>query len=240
MTIDPTTTLADLASGVPAATRVLERLGLDYCCGGRRSLDQACAEKGLDLDEVLGQIQSSLQGDATRATHRDWRAEKASALVRHLLDTHHVYTREQLDRLAPLMHKVHAVHGATHPELAALKQTLTTFDADMRSHLEKEEQILFPYIFGLEADFAAGACFATIEQPITVMLMEHDSAGALLARMRELTNGYALPEGACASYSALYHGLEDLEADVHQHVHLENNVLFPRAIALESTQGAAL
>jgi regulator of cell morphogenesis and NO signaling len=219
-------TLADLVTKAPAAARVLERHHLDYCCGGGQSLRTACTAAGVDLDSVLAEIEAL--GSVPPA---DWASLSPTELVDHLESTHHAYLHGELGRLSALAAKVLAVHGGRHPELARVAETYAALRADLEPHLAKEERVLFPLIRGLDAAAAAPAVpRASLANPIRVMLSEHDRAGELLARLRTLTNGFAPPADACASYRALYAALEELEADTHLHVHKENNVLFPAVL----------
>ena len=223
-------TLADLVTTDPAAARVLERYGLDYCCGGGRPLDQACAAAGVDPTTVLDALASTPTAPAP-----DWATMAPEALVDHLEATHHAYLHTELPRLTDLADKVAGVHGERHPELAGVRDTYGELRADLEPHLMKEERLLFPLIRELVAsDGAAEAHCGPLELgPIRMMVLEHDRAGELLAELRERTGGYEVPDDGCASYRALYEGLAELEADTHLHVHKENNLLFPEVIALE-------
>lgn len=230
----PHQTLGSIVADRPYTARVFEALGLDYCCGGSQSLAEACRAQGLEVGDVERRLAEA--APATPDATTDWARESLSDLIEHILHTHHAYTREAIERLRPLMEKVHGVHSARHPELTPLRQVLDALGHDLEGHLMKEERILFPYILGLEqVGSAVEACFGTVASPIQVMRAEHDEAGDMLRHMRKLTDGYSLPEGACASYRALYQALEELELDLHRHIHLENNILFPRAIQLEAT-----
>lgn len=233
---ESTQTVAEIATSHPESVRVFQKLGIDFCCGGRMPLAQACEKKGLSVDETLAALEAEAarQGCATELS-TDGRLED---LVNRILDTHHVFTRQEMERLLPLMAKVATVHGERHPELVRVRELFEALCADLESHLMKEEQILFPYVIATErsregSGDTPGSCFGTVQSPITVMEMEHERAGEILAELRTLTNGYAPPDDACNSYCALYHGLGELEADLHRHIHLENNVLFPRAIEME-------
>ena len=228
-------TLADLVTADPGAARVLERYGLDYCCGGGRPLDQACAAAGVDPATVLDALAA-----APATSTPDWATMAPEVLVDHLEATHHAYLHTELPRLTPLADKVADVHGARHPELAAVRDTYAELRAELEPHLMKEEQILFPLIRELvaSAGTAEAHCGSLELGPIRVMMMEHDRAGELLAELREATGGYEVPDDGCASYRALYEGLAELEADTHLHVHKENNVLFPAVIALEHATAA--
>ncbi len=235
----PDRTLASLVDERPAAARVLERHQLDYCCGGRRTLAEACATAEVDPTEVLAEL-DAIDPDDTDGVPAPWTAMEPTQLVDHLEATHHRSLHDELPRLAALVDKVVGVHGDRHPELVAVGATFTALRNDLEPHLAKEERILFPMIRELDAAASAPAFHCgSLTNPIRVMLMEHGQAGELLAELRRLTDGYAPPADACASYQALYRGLEELEADTHLHVHKENNVLFPAVVALEARLIAA-
>jgi regulator of cell morphogenesis and NO signaling len=224
--IDPTMPLGAIVTAHPALARDLERLGLDYCCGGGRSLADACAERGLDVARVA----EALAGDAAAAGAEAWSTMGPTELVDHLEATHHAYLHGELPRLEALIAKVEGVHGERHPELAFVQATFDELAFELDPHLAREERILFPMIRQL--DSADGAPERTaLAGPIGAMLVEHDRAGELLERLRSLTDGYRPPDDGCASYRALYEALAQLEADTHLHVHKENNVLFPAVLA---------
>lgn len=228
------TPLGEIAAAFPPSMRVFEAHGLDYCCGGRRTLGEACEAAGLGPAKLLDEL-GELAAAGTGAD-RDWREASATEVVEHLLATHHVFTRTELARLAPLMTKVAGVHGERHPELLVIRQCFQALAADLMPHLMKEEQVLFPYLLALDGGRPAAGCFGTVAHPIRAMEHEHDEVGELLHRIRDLSRDFALPEGACASYRSLFMGLADLEADLHLHIHLENNVLFPKAMELEGAR----
>ncbi|MFN8010928.1 MAG: iron-sulfur cluster repair di-iron protein [Holophagaceae bacterium] len=231
MDVTARTPLGEIAAAFPPAMRVFEAHGLDYCCGGHRQLGEACEASGLAPAKVLAELEALRA--ARTGEERDWRQATATEVVEYLLATHHVFTRTELARLTPLMTKVAGVHGERHPELLAIHQCFQALAADLMPHLMKEEQVLFPYILALDGGRAAAGCFGTVANPIRAMEHEHDDVGELLHRIRDLSRDFALPEGACGSYQSLFMGLADLEADLHQHIHLENNVLFPKALSLE-------
>jgi regulator of cell morphogenesis and NO signaling len=229
--IEPTATLADLVTAHPSLARELERRGLDYCCGGGRTLAQACATRELDADVVVRELVAA----SDRQPREAWTTMDAVQLVDHIEASHHRYLWDELPRLTALMDKVRGVHGGRHPELHEVARGLDELRADLEPHLRREELVLFPMIREL-ATAAAPPAFTcgSIRNPISVMLAEHDRAGELLARLRRLTCGYQPPADACSSYTALFVRLSELEADTHLHVHKENNVLFPMVEAMEA------
>jgi regulator of cell morphogenesis and NO signaling len=226
MTNVHTPTLGEIVAANPAAARALDRLGLDYCCHGDRTVADASVAAGLDPAVVAAELDAlPVDGDRT------WTELDAPALAEHIVATHHHYLHEELPLLDELAAKVLSVHGRNHPELVRVRALVAAVKADLEPHLRKEEQVLFPAI----AAAAAGRRefpFGTVAQPIRVMLAEHDRAGDLLAGLRAATSGYAVPDDACASYRSLYQRLEALELDTHLHVHKENHTLFPAALAL--------
>lgn len=230
---DTHATLADIVTARPSTARVLERRGLDYCCGGAATLADACAARSIDPDAVLAELVGT--AGASDEAAPDWATMSVGELVDHLERTHHRYLWDELPRLSALVDKVLSVHGGRHPELAEIAACFATIRTDLEPHLTKEERVLFPMVRELDAspttpDFHCGS----LRNPISVMLAEHDTVGELLARLRELTDGYQAPADACASYTALFAGLAELEADTHLHVHKENNVLFPAVVELEA------
>jgi regulator of cell morphogenesis and NO signaling len=229
---DPRVTLAEHVSRRPDVAAVLDRLGLDYCCGGRRPLTDAVAEAGLDLDTVLAELATVADADGPA----EWTALGPADLVDHLEATHHQYLHEALPRIDALSAKVAGVHGERHPELADVLRLVRELRADLEPHLHKEEQVLFPMIRELAAATERPAFHCgSLQNPIAVMEAEHDRAGELLEALRRSTDGYRVPDDGCASYTALYAALAELEADTHLHVHKENNVLFPAVVAAERT-----
>jgi len=222
-----TKTVGQLVVERPLRARVFEKHGIDFCCGGRKPLRTACEEHGVAVAEVTRAIEAA----ATAPTaERDWTHEPLGALVTHIVTTYHDSLRTELPRLGTMALKVMQVHGARAPHLARLNELVTAFAEDMFAHMHKEEMVLFPSIREIENGEASQP--AWIEMPIGVMVQEHDSAAALLAEMRRVTDDYVAPEWACQTFRALYHGLAELESSMHVHVHLENNILFPRALDL--------
>ena len=229
--------IGDLVLELPAAMRVFEGLNIDYCCGGHRSLSEACALAGQDPSLVLRSLEG-LEAAPAPTDPKLWLEAPLTELVAHIETTHHTFTREELARVAPLMEKVARVHGANHPELACLEECFLAMQADLIPHLAKEELILFPYIRGLESPAGpAEACFGTVANPVRAMQAEHEAVGDILREIRILTHDFTPPADGCASYRSLFLGLQSLEEDLHLHIYLESHLLFPRAITLE---GAAV
>ena len=228
--------VGQLVAERPARGRVFERLGIDYCCGGRKSLSAACAERGLDLDHVLAQLEASDLSPPVEAGP-DWTRAPLSQLVDHIESVHHAFLRRELPRLAALLHKVADVHGARHPELRELEQTFIRFSRELAAHMYTEESALFPGIRALGTGAAhASSPRSLLDEQARALMREHDDAGSALAKMRELTSGFTPPLNACGTYRVMLSGLRDIETDMHSHVHKENNILFPRALALEASQ----
>jgi regulator of cell morphogenesis and NO signaling len=236
----PQSTVRDIAIDQPASIRVFEKYGIDYCCGGRRPLDQVCEERAIPIDEVLAAI-----ARAETQQHRtgpDWMALHLGVICDHIIQTHHAYIRSELPRLQFLAQKVVARHGNDRPELPQIQQLVDEVGSDLISHLDKEDAMLFPYITNIERNLAtcgptSFGCSGSVRNPIRVMMAEHDVAGNILAQIRTLSNQYTPPPGACPTYQGFYQALLEFEQDLHQHVHLENNILFPRAIELEESCG---
>ena len=234
-----TITVREIALQTSEATRVLEKFGIDYCCGGHRPLADAAAEANVTVDEVLRAIDAASSDTAARTATTDWQKASLTALAEHINATHHVYVKTEIPRIQALATKVVSVHGARHPELSQVEEVFDNLADELTSHLMKEEQILFPYVIAMDRAQSTGeplphSCFGTVQNPIRMMFLEHDNAGAALKELRQLTSNYTAPGDGCVSYQTLYKALADFEADLHQHIHKENNILFPRAIQLES------
>lgn len=232
MTLDAQTSLADIVTARPELAPVLGRLGLDFCCGGARTIAEAAAGASMPVDELLDALTA-----VDVAVSPDWASLDPVALIDHIETTHHRFLRERLPYLSGAAAKVVEVHGANHPELASVAATFEELRSDLEPHLAKEELVLFPMVrdlYASEGPVELGV--GTVQNPITVMSAEHDRAGELLARLRELTDDYEPPADACATYRAFYAGLAELEADTHLHVHKENNLLFPTVVADEASR----
>jgi len=227
-TIDPQRTVAELVTELPGRARVFERLGVDYCCGGGRSLESACAGKELDLDVVLADLDRA--GDDPDEPGADWAAASLADLCEHLVETHHAFLRSELPRLDALVEKVARAHADVHPELREVQEVYSAVAEELEGHMSVEENVVFPSCRTLEAGHGELVGLARI---IKTMELEHRDTGSALERLWELTDGYTPPEDACNSYRAMLDGLVTLERDLHRHMHEENNILFPRAMALE-------
>ena len=231
-------TVGEIAAEYPAATRVFEKLGIDYCCAGGRTLEQACTKAGLSLAEARRSLESALDTARKATAEQDWNTAPLADLIAHIRSTHHQFTRAEIGRLEPLFHKVCLVHGNKHPHLAGMRNTFASLARELSTHLMKEEMVLFPYIermeeAAVEKSPVIPAPFGSVQNPVRMMMHEHDGAGDALRELRAAADNFNAPPGACASYRALYQALAEFEADLHQHIHLENNILFPRAVALE-------
>jgi regulator of cell morphogenesis and NO signaling len=234
MPITATKTIRELAVEIPNATRIFEKLGIDYCCGGSKSLEEACAGANVAIDDVLRALEQTTDVAAAVAT-RDWNTAPLGELVDHIVGKHHAYVKAEVPRLQALIAKVVGAHGKNHPELQQAQVAFSELASELAGHLMKEEQILFPYVKQMARGASGDACcFGTVQNPIRVMILEHDNAGAKLREIRQATNNYTLPQDACLSYSTLFTALTEFEHDLHQHIHLENNILFPRAARMES------
>jgi regulator of cell morphogenesis and NO signaling len=239
MNINETTTVRELAAGIPGATRVFESFGIDYCCGGHRTLADACQVASLLVEDLTRSLEEA--GRASQSgVDRDWRQESLTALTEYIIDTHHAFTRQEIDRLEKLLDKVCSRHGENHPELFEAQKTFYQLKEDLIPHMLKEEQVLFPYIARMEEAAGDGRVvpppfFGTVRNPVRMMMTEHDTAGDLLKLLRGVTNGYTPPPDGCVSFQTLYQALAAFEADLHRHIHLENNILFPRAVEMEET-----
>jgi regulator of cell morphogenesis and NO signaling len=234
------TTVREIAVENPASIRIFEKFGIDYCCGGRKPLAEACAERALEPAAVLAAIEAAAQPAGHAAA--DWSTASLAALCTHIVTTHHEYIRREIPRVRRFAQKVVARHGADHPELPRIQVLVKTVGEDLVQHLGKEELILFPWIASLERNMATCGppslgCAGAMKHPIRVMMAEHDAAGEMLEEIRELSHDCTPPEGACPTYLGFYQALSEFGRDLRRHVHLENNILFPRAIELEESRG---
>ena len=239
--VNETTTVRELVGRYPQTRPVFEKHGIDYCCGGGKSLIDASRGRDLAFPALVDALKASLHlvSDKPEAAEKDWYAAPLGELISHIVETHHGYMKTALPWLRSLTPMVLKAHGESHGDVLRQVQDLFKgLDAEITSHLFKEENVLFPYIAALERHVREGSPrpqppFGTAINPIRQMEHEHENAGAALAKLREATNNYALPADACPTFVAMYEELQRMEADLHQHIHLENNILFPRTIELE-------
>ncbi|MCK0113425.1 iron-sulfur cluster repair di-iron protein [Ornithinimicrobium sp. F0845] len=234
MTVETSATLADLVIQDARRARILESFGLDYCCHGQHSLADATTEAGVDLREVVRAL------DLPAPPSPPVRVSQEQADLAHdIVDTHHAYMWEEMPRLRALVEKVARVHGERHPELARVEALFTAAIAELDPHMTREERVVFPAISRLER---TGAHTGSLAAQIEVLVDEHTVVGDLFKQLNTATGGYAVPDDACGSYRAMLDGLRAMELDLHEHIHKENNVLFPGALQLEqaaTTRGGA-
>ncbi|HZR92995.1 MAG TPA: iron-sulfur cluster repair di-iron protein [Gaiellaceae bacterium] len=224
--IDPeSTTVAELVLARPSRARVLERLGIDYCCGGRQSLSAACARRNLDVGAVLSALDAP--PDSSDGELEDWTRSPLGILCDHIVTAHHGSLRSELPRLSTLLEKVERAHADRKPELHETRAVFERLRDELEEHMAKEEQVFFPACRSIEE---TGQAPAFVHAARLVLEHDHDEAGAALQRLSELTHGYDADLALCNTHRALLDGLHELELDLHQHIHEENNILFPRAL----------
>lgn len=236
MTFSSKTKVKDIALSHPGARQILEDAGVDYCCGGGKSLHEACLHADAPAEEILKRLEKSKRDGPNESI---WISAPLGDLTRHIREKHHQYVRETIARVRPLLEKVKVKHGKNHQEIAEIERLFLEVGREMTMHMQKEEQILFPYIDALERSvYGDGTLeppfFQTVRNPVHMMMKEHDAAGELVKQIRTASAEYTPPPDACASYGVLYQDLREFEADLHEHVHLENNILFPRAVEMEA------
>jgi regulator of cell morphogenesis and NO signaling len=241
--INSSMTVREVAIEVPQSTRIFERLKIDYCCGGNRLMTEACNSAGLEINDVLGMLEAASQSVTFQDGAPDLQSVSLTDLIAHILDTHHVFTKQEMTRLQLLTKKVITAHVENHPELDKVGALFEALCADLKPHMFKEEQILFPYILALvraadQNQPVPFVPFGTVNNPVRMMMVEHDKVGEILRELGAITSDYRTPPDGCLSYRTLYEALKAFENDLHQHIHLENNVLFPRAIELEARMTA--
>jgi regulator of cell morphogenesis and NO signaling len=237
MNFSTETRVNEIALSNPGARRVLEDAGLDYCCGGGRSLQDACLHAGVTADEILKRLRQNIE--LAGPADAEWKNASLADFTRHIRERHHQYVRDTIPRVRALLAKIREKHAEKHPEIEEIEKLFGDVAREMTAHMQKEEQILFPYIDSLERSATGNGSleppfFQTVRNPIQAMMQEHDSAGNLMKSIRETSSQYKAPADACTSYQATYKELRRFEEDLHLHVHLENNILFPRAVALEA------
>lgn len=235
-----TRTVGEIAAEIPQSIPIFEAWKIDYCCGGLTPLTDACAAAGKTVEELEAALATA---PLRPRTMPDLSSEALSTIRAHIVDVYHAGTRVELETLQTLAEKVLGVHGSRHGELADVRRLVVALAGDMLPHMMKEEHILFPYVEQLEQAENGGPApipvFGTVKNPVRMLMIEHDRVGELLAELRQVTAGYAVPLDACFSYRELYRRLSELELMTHQHIHIENNIYFPRSVALEERIGNA-
>ena len=232
MSITAETSVGELVVERPSRARVFEKLGIDYCCGGKKPLQEVCRERNLDFAAVTSELEQ--EQVAPDQAERNWASASLTDLCDHIEQTHHAYLKQELSRLAFLTTKVATRHGDKRPALIEVQRVFADLKAEMDSHMLKEERVLFPLCRELDvADELPATHFGSVGNPIEVMIQEHEHAGDAVAQIRGLTDNYTCPSDACNTYRALFESLAHLERDLHEHVHKENNILFPKAIRVE-------
>ena len=235
-------TIRDIVADDYRTAAIFQRYGIDFCCRGNRTVEQACGEAGLPADTVQRDLEDATAlppiGCAPRFNSWD-----LQSLITYIVSNHHAYVRAQMPMIQAHADKVARVHGGRHPEMLEVARTFDGVVEEMSVHMMKEEQILFPYVARLEAAVSSGGDvpappFGTVQKPIRMMEREHESAGDALAEIKRLTGGYRPPEDACGTFLVLLQELQAFEEDLHRHVHLENNILFPKALRLEREAAA--
>lgn len=232
-------TIAEMVAADYRKANIFNQFGIDFCCGGKKTVADACAEKGLDFAQVE---QALMQVDAKPAGSIHWNFQQwdTDFLTDFIVNAHHAYVRTQVPRLLAFGEKVARTHGQKWPEVKQIYAFTQALADELLAHMEKEERVLFPHIKSLAASqqnamATPRAPFGSVQNPVRMMEVEHENAGQILHDIRALSNDFAPPAGACNTFRVWYALLREFEEDLHLHVHLENNILFPRAIALEKT-----
>lgn len=238
MQIEKTVTVGQLAREIPSAVRFFEKVGLDYCCGGGKTLEEACHSSSLQVETVIASLETLADKDRLTPSSKNWNDVSLTDLVDHIVDTHHVTVQSEVPRLKQLIDKMCGAHGEKRPEFLRVQRLINHLQEDLNAHLQKEEVVLFPFVKELESALdqkgpLPHACFATVLSPITVMETEHETAGAVLAEIRD----EIMDRSGCPTCQEFFRTFDAFEADLHQHIHLENNILFPKVIELEAAAG---
>lgn len=225
--------VGQMVAQYPLCACVFEQYGIDYCCGGKITLEEACRRKNLNVVEILTELAKAAKKDIQKV-EPDWTSTSLKELIGHIVDTYHEPLRCELRRVLPLAEKVAKVHGENHPEMIDVLKIFAQFKDQLEVHMQKEEIILFPSIASMESRETQQpfGCGGGIEHPIAVMMQEHEDAGEAMNAMSRLTNSYTPPPDACNTFKVLLHSLARIESEMHQHVHKENNILFPRTLKL--------
>ncbi|WP_240375891.1 iron-sulfur cluster repair di-iron protein [Bacillus piscicola] len=227
MNIEATATIGEIVTEFPKTSDYFKSRKIDFCCGGNRMLREVLLEKSLDENVILAELQDLTSESPATDTQTDWKVVPSVEIIEHIQKTHHAFLKEELVQLAPYVKKVRAVHGSVHPFLQEVTELFTAFKEELLIHTEKEEQTVFPAIVAFEHETGEISRDSLVTM-IAALEAEHDDSGDILKRIRQLTNDFTLPEGACRTFQLVYKRLEALEDDTFTHIHLENNILFPR------------
>ncbi len=227
-------TIGEIVATNYRTSDIFDKYGIDFCCGGKKRLADVCGQKGISFERVIQEVNQleEIGAHMPALSYQEWALD---FLIDYIVQTHHQYLQEELPAIAAYLRKLVSVHGGHHPELLDVEELFLSLQDELLSHLWKEENILFPYIKKIVSlHKAKGALERTfVASPITIMETEHETAGDVLKEIREITHNFALPEDACTTYRVTFARIIGLEKDLHTHIHLENNILFPKSIALE-------
>jgi len=222
------TTVGEIVAMLPKANDVFKKNKIDFCCGGDRSLKEAADKRGVAIEELMSQLQD-LYAATDEKTEKNWLTATYSELIDHIINKHHRYLLEELPNLSPYVTKVMRVHGGNHPHLIKVHKLFNELKTELEQHLWKEESEVFPLISQFEKQ-PTSENEQKMKKMIADLTNEHDKTGDIIKEIRRITNDYTLPNGACRTYQLVYNRLEALESDLFEHIHLENNVLFPRIL----------
>ncbi len=230
-------TIGEIVKDNYQTAEIFKKYDIDFCCGGKTTIDEICSTNNISIDELTGALNKA-EGNSGSDTGKNFKDWEADFLINYIINVHHKYVYENLPLLSEFTNKIANVHGERHPELIQLAELFNDISAELQQHMMKEENILFPYIITLYNAFKnksqpIPSPFGSVRNPIRMMETEHENAGSVLKQIREISNNFNLPEDACETYAVTYKKLNEFENDLHQHIHLENNILFPRAIELE-------
>lgn len=230
-------TIGEIVKDNYQTAEIFKKFNIDFCCGGKNTVDEVCSDNNVSKEKLLNDLNKA-ENNSESDTEKNFKDWEPDFLINYIINVHHKYVNENLPFLSEFTNKIAKVHGEHHPELQQIAEMFKDVSEELQQHMMKEEQILFPYIINLNDAFKnktkpGPSPFGTIKNPIRMMETEHENAGSLLKQMREISSNYNLPEDACETYTVTYKKLDEFENDLHQHIHLENNILFPRAIELE-------
>nr|WP_034681692.1 iron-sulfur cluster repair di-iron protein [Caldalkalibacillus mannanilyticus] len=228
---DHTSKVGDIVTQFPQASDLFKAYRIDFCCGGNRPLGEVISEKNLNEEEILKQLNEGYEQKISEGQKQhNWTQAPYSEIIRHIIHKHHAYLYQELPQLSPYVTKVFRVHGISHPELVEIHRLFHELKTELEQHSMKEEEVVFPLILAYEHNPGAES-LQNLKNGIDELQNEHDHAGDILKRMREVTEDYKLPEGACMTYQMTFKRLQEIESDLFEHIHLENNILFKRVLA---------